>query len=62
MVNENAVLKISEFDIEEEDFVDVDLDELESKLEEDLASQFSDLEMLEEDRKKIGNPESLGNK
>jgi len=55
MKNDNAVLEVSEIDSEDS----FDFDELESKLESELASQLSDLEMLEEDRKKIGNPESL---
>ncbi len=38
----------------------VGLDELESKLEADLQEQMSDLQDLEEDLKKIGSPDSLG--
>lgn len=38
----------------------VDFDELESKLESDFEEQMLDLQILEEDRKKIGNPDSLG--
>lgn len=48
----NAYINKSEFDSEYE----FDFNELESKLEEEL----SDLELLEEDRKKIGNLDSFG--
>lgn len=56
MKNENA--KIEQSEIENE--YDFDFDDLEKKLEEDLSSSISDLDLLEEDRKKIGNPDSLG--
>jgi hypothetical protein len=52
MKNENAYINKSVFDTEYE----FNFSELERKLEEEL----SDLELLEEDRKKIGNPDSLG--
>lgn len=55
MDNSNALDQSSEF--ENESF---DLDELQKLLESELGEQFSDLELLEEERKKIGNPESLG--
>ena len=38
----------------------VDLDELESKLDSELEEQMIDLESLEKDREKIGNPDSIG--
>jgi len=38
----------------------VDLDELEKKLENDVENELSDLDISYEDRKKIGNPDSLG--
>lgn len=38
----------------------VDFDELESKLESELEDQLADLETLENDREKIGDPNSLG--
>lgn len=56
MKNKNYELNSSDIDNDQL----FDLDELESKLEEELLSQFSDLELLEEDRKMIGNPDSLG--
>lgn len=56
MKNENAKIEQSEIEIEN----DFNLDDLEKKLEEDLSTSISDLDLLEEDRKKIGNPDSLG--
>ncbi|NDV63804.1 cation diffusion facilitator family transporter [Bacteroides sp. 224] len=38
----------------------IDFDELESKLESELEEQMIDLQGLELDRKKIGNPDSIG--
>lgn len=38
---------------------EISFDNLESKLESELEEQLSDLEGLEEDRKEIGNPDSL---
>ena len=38
----------------------IDLDDLESRLEADLEGQLDDLQLLEEDRKKMGDPASLG--
>jgi len=55
--NENAIVVIEETEIQGADF---DLDDLETSLEADLERQLGDLELLEEDRKKIGNPEALG--
>lgn len=40
---------------------DVNFDNLEQKLESEFEEQMSDLEILEKDRAKIGNPETLGN-
>ena len=37
-----------------------DFDDLESKLESELEEQMSDLEGLEQDREKIGNPDTIG--
>lgn len=55
MKNENAKIEQSEFENE----YDFSFDDLERKLEEDLSSSISDLDLLEEDRKKIGNPDSF---
>ena len=38
----------------------VNFDDLESKLTSDLEEQMSDLELLEQDREKIGNPNTIG--
>ncbi|WP_315548595.1 cation diffusion facilitator family transporter [Prevotella koreensis] len=38
----------------------VDFDDLESKLESELEEQMSDLEGIEQDREKIGNPDTIG--
>lgn len=40
--------------------LDFDFDEKERELEEELEKVFSDLEMLKEDKEKIGNPDALG--
>lgn len=40
--------------------LDFDFDEKERELEEELEKAFSDLEMLKEDKEKIGNPDALG--
>jgi hypothetical protein len=53
--NKKAILNENEFD---EDF---DFDELERQLEAGLEDSISELEFLEEDKEKIGNPENLGN-
>lgn len=55
MATENAIRKSSELYDKA-----IDFDELERRLEEDLDSQLLDLDFLIEDRKKINNPESLG--
>lgn len=54
--NENAIINASDV-TEGEDF---DLDELEAKLQSQLEEGLSDLEFLEEEREKIGNPDNLG--
>ena len=38
----------------------VDFDELENKLSSELEGQMADLEGLENDREKIGNPDTIG--
>jgi len=40
--------------------LDFDFDERERELEEELEKVFSDLEILKEDKEKIGNPDALG--
>lgn len=40
--------------------LDFDFDELERKLEEGIERELSDLELLKEDKEKIGNPDELG--
>lgn len=40
--------------------LDFDFDEKERELEEELEKVFSDLELLKEDKEKIGNPDALG--
>lgn len=57
MANDNKVLEIPE--IENAD--SFDFNEFETKLQNDLASQLSELEFIKENREKIGNPENLGN-
>ena len=52
---ENAVLSISDEEDEE-----IDLDELEARLESKLGDELSGLEFLEKERAKIGDPDSLG--
>ena len=56
MANENEKMELKENDIENS----FDFDELETKLQNDLDLQLSELEFLKEDREKIGNPENLG--
>src|SRR3712207_1882693 len=38
----------------------IDFDDLESKLDSELEEQMADLEGLESDREKIGNPDTIG--
>lgn len=52
---ENAVLSVSDEEDEE-----IDLDELEARLESKLGDELSGLEFLEKERAKIGDPDSLG--
>jgi len=56
MKNENAKIEQLEFENE----YDFNFDDLERKLEDDLSFSISDLDLLKEDQKKIGNPDSLG--
>ena len=59
MANENA--KLNEIGkIEDIDPILLDFDELEEKLNSQLEEELSGLEFLEEEKKKIGNPEALG--
>lgn len=53
--NKNEILEISEID----NLDSFDFDELETKLQNDLDLQLSELEFSKEDREKLGNPESL---
>ncbi len=54
--NENAIIADDlEFDDEE-----LSIEDLEANLQAELEAQLSDLSVLEEDREKIGNPDSLG--
>lgn len=55
MANENAILNSNDGIIEE-----FNLDELEEKLDNQLSEEFLELEFLEEEKKKIGNPDALG--
>ena len=53
--SENALMEMDE---NEDDTLD--FDELEQQLEEGLDESFAELEFLEEDKAKIGNPDNLG--
>jgi len=44
----------------EESEIDFDLESMEKSLSKQLENSFSDLSLLEEERKKIGNPDSMG--
>lgn len=57
MSTENAKMEISDIDVEDS----FNFDELESKLKSELDIQLSDLDVLKNEREKIGNPENLGN-
>ncbi|USK72247.1 cation diffusion facilitator family transporter [Peribacillus asahii] len=57
MSKEKANLKILEIDMEDS----FDFDELENKLQNELDFQLSDLDVLKDEREKIGNEENLGN-
>ena len=55
---ENAVLDdIEDIEFDEEE---LSIDELEASLQAELEAKLADLSQLEEDREKIGNPDSLG--
>ena len=54
--NENA---IADEDIEFDD-EELSIEDIEANLQAELEAQLSDLSVLEEDREKIGNPDSLG--
>lgn len=56
-MNEREFAIMEEIELNEESF---NFEVLEQKLELELSSQLSDLEILEEDRNMIGNPSSLG--
>lgn len=59
MAKENAIF--NEEEILNEEFTEsFDFDELEEKLQSQLEEEFSNLELLKEDKKKIGNPDALG--
>ena len=55
MANENELLEENSVD-----FDDIDLEGLETTLNNDLASELSDLEYLKIEEAKIGNPDALG--
>ncbi|MEK3865854.1 cation diffusion facilitator family transporter [Paenibacillus sp. FSL H7-0716] len=57
MANENEILEITEID----NVDSFDFNELETKLQNELDLQLSELELLKEDREKIGSPDNLGN-
>lgn len=54
--NQNQLFEWAELDCDS-----IDFDELESKLNSELEEQITDLEGLEIDREKIGNPDTIGN-
>lgn len=56
MANDNAVMNKSENEFD--DYFDID--ELVEKLDNQLMEELSDLEFLEEEKEKIGNPDNLG--
>lgn len=56
-MNKNELALIQSDESSEETF---DYEELEKIFESELEEDFSDLGLLEEDRKKIGNPDSIG--
>lgn len=59
MAKENAALNNE--DILNEEFMEsFDFDELEEKLQRQLEEEFSNLEFLEEEKEKVGNPDALG--
>lgn len=63
MDNENAILSAEELDLDIEFDVDnilSDIEQREMQLESELTEELKQLEFLEEERKQIGNPDSLG--
>ena len=56
MDKENAILNVNE----EYSYDYLDLDDLEEKLQNELDSELSDLDFLEAEKDKIGNPDHLG--
>lgn len=58
MSEKNAV--INEFELETEDYDSFDFDELEEKLEGQLEEELVQLDFLQEEKDKIGNPDNLG--
>lgn len=59
MSKENAVQNYEDISSAELDEV-FDLDELEEKLQRQLEDELADMRFLEEEKKKIGNPDALG--
>ncbi|WP_127058626.1 hypothetical protein [Veillonella ratti] len=55
----NAILT-TESILEEENIESLDLDALEEKLDSQLDEELSELQFLEDEKEKIGNPENLG--
>ena len=53
--NENKILLLTDLDVD-----NIDLDELESKLEEELDSQMSELQILKEEHEQINDPGTIG--
>ena len=53
--NENKILLLTDLDVD-----NIDLDELESKLEEELDSQMSELQILKEENEQINDPGTIG--
>ncbi len=59
MEKENAVFN-EDVELEEAMLEDFDLDELEEMLQSQLEEELADLEILKEEKEKIGNPDNLG--
>ena len=60
MAKENAVLDENQ-NLNEDLSDSFDFDELEEKLQSQLEDELADLEFLQEEKEKIGNPDNLGN-
>lgn len=61
MATENKSAVLREIDILNEESSEVfDFDELEAKLQGQLEEELADLELLQEDKEKISNPDALG--